>query len=723
MAERESSLAVLVDFENMARPGAKGRGDFDIHLVLNRLAEKGRVLVKRAYADWSRYRDARHELQNAGLGLIEMPSAREGAKNRADIQMAVDAMELAYSREHVNNFVIVSGDSDFTPLVGKLRELNKRVIGVGNRESASELLIANCDEFIFYDRLAAAGRRRRTPRRRGGSGPTSTRCSCCRRPSPRSSARASSGRSRASSRTRCAASTRPSTRASTASRTFSKFLEEAAQHGHRAPGDRPAQRHLPRGAGRGPRAAAAAARRPRAAGRRARAARRATAAGGGGAAARRAEPRDGRAADAGRGARADGPRCSRSSSPRRPTLDLGTLPPLDEPISYEDMIMLGPEVGEDVPELAEASDVAAAASPPSRSTGAAGAAARRPTPSRRSPTWSRSTPDEAAEPVEPRSRGRRGAVAEAVAPTAEDGGRRRAAAAVAARPPPRTSAGRPTPSRRSRRPSPTPEPPRPRPRRAAPLRRAAACAAGPTAAEPEAARRGRRAGGRGAPRRRPPSPSGARARRPSRPPRRRRPRPWPSRGRGGPQAASGARARRPSRPPRRPGEAVAEPGPRRPPSRSGARARRPSRPPRRLRSRPSAEAGGRGGPQAEAAHAQEGRAGAAEEVPGLEPGLGGGRDLLVEVARRPHDLVLRAPARRPGSRPAGRRRSGPAAKVTNTTAPRMPPWSTSRRRRPRAPGTSATAMSVIVAGVVRRTSSTPATTSAWAASSSRSVSA
>jgi uncharacterized protein (TIGR00288 family) len=159
LAEHESSLAVLVDFENMARPGAKGRADFDIHLVLNRLAEKGRVIVKRAYADWSRYRDARHELMNAGLGLIEMPSAREGAKNRADIQMAVDAMELAYSREHVNTFVIVSGDSDFTPLVGKLRELNKRVIGVGNRESASELLIANCDEFIFYDDLVREKKR------------------------------------------------------------------------------------------------------------------------------------------------------------------------------------------------------------------------------------------------------------------------------------------------------------------------------------------------------------------------------------------------------------------------------------------------------------------------------------------------------------------------------------------------------------------------------------
>jgi len=154
-------LAVLVDFENMARPGAKSRGDFDINLVLSRLAEKGRVVVKRAYADWSRYREAKIDLQNAGLELIEMPSAREGAKNRADIKLAVDAMELAFSREHLDNFVIVSGDSDFTPLVGKLRELNKRVIGVGNRESSSELLIANCDEFIYYDSIASSSRRSR----------------------------------------------------------------------------------------------------------------------------------------------------------------------------------------------------------------------------------------------------------------------------------------------------------------------------------------------------------------------------------------------------------------------------------------------------------------------------------------------------------------------------------------------------------------------------------
>ena len=152
----EHALAVLVDIENMARPGARNRGEFDIHLVMNRLAEKGRVVVKRAYADWSRYRDARQELMNAGLELIEMPPAREGAKNRADIKMAVDAMEIAYSRQHVDNFVIVSGDSDFTPLVGKLRELNKRVIGVGrDASSASPLLIANCDEFFFYDSLAS----------------------------------------------------------------------------------------------------------------------------------------------------------------------------------------------------------------------------------------------------------------------------------------------------------------------------------------------------------------------------------------------------------------------------------------------------------------------------------------------------------------------------------------------------------------------------------------
>ena len=200
MPDREPAIAVLVDYENMARPGVKGRDDFNIELVLSRLADKGRVLVKRAYADWSRYRDARHPLINAGLELIEMPSAREGAKNRADIKMAVDAMELVYSRVHLDNFVLVSGDSDFTPLVGKLRELNKRVIGVGNRESASDLLIANSDEFIFYDTIAV-----QTGARRGGKFDP---VELMKEPSPHYIARERNNRLRVWSKTQCAEGSR-----------------------------------------------------------------------------------------------------------------------------------------------------------------------------------------------------------------------------------------------------------------------------------------------------------------------------------------------------------------------------------------------------------------------------------------------------------------------------------------------------------------------------------
>lgn len=245
MAEHESSIAVLVDFENMARPGAKGRGDFDINLVLDRLAEKGRVLVKRSYADWSRYRDARHELMNSGMELIEMPSAREGAKNRADIKMAVDAMELAYSREHLDTFVIVSGDSDFTPLVGKLRELNKRVIGMGNRDSASDLLIANSDEFIFYDSLTGG---------RGGTPPATGR-----RLDPLELlSQTLMALQREGTEWPLASVVKDSMRRKnpafdeneTGYSTFSKFLEERAVEGHRGPADRPAQRHVPRRDGR-----------------------------------------------------------------------------------------------------------------------------------------------------------------------------------------------------------------------------------------------------------------------------------------------------------------------------------------------------------------------------------------------------------------------------------------------------------------------------------------
>ena len=159
MAEHESSLAVLVDFENMARPGIKGRGDFDIHLGLNRLSDKGRVLVKRAYADWSRYRDARHELQNAGLELIEMPSAREGAKNRADIKMARrrhGARLQPRAPLHIRHRL---RRQRLHPARRQASRDSQRVTGMGNRDSTSELLIANCDEFIFYDSLAAAAKR------------------------------------------------------------------------------------------------------------------------------------------------------------------------------------------------------------------------------------------------------------------------------------------------------------------------------------------------------------------------------------------------------------------------------------------------------------------------------------------------------------------------------------------------------------------------------------
>jgi uncharacterized protein (TIGR00288 family) len=364
VAEHESSLAVLVDFENMARPGAKGRGDFDIHLVLNRLAEKGRVLVKRAYADWSRYRDARHELQNAGLGLIEMPSAREGAKNRADIQMAVDAMELAYSREHVDNFVIVSGDSDFTPLVGKLRELNKRVIGVGNRESASELLIANCDEFIFYDLLAAraAGA---APPRGSGSGAGVNPVDLLRE--------TLTALQREGVEWPLASIVKDSMRRKYPAfdenehgfSTFSKFLEEAGGTGlvRLETDPRSGTYRVELGdSGAAPPVAPPA---PASEGRDD-----STPEG-----SRRRRRRGGR----GRGGDGDGgeARAETSSAAEAevfevvvtptPDLELGTLPPLDEPISYEDMIMLGPEPGDDVPELVEASDTEPGG-PPARST-------------------------------------------------------------------------------------------------------------------------------------------------------------------------------------------------------------------------------------------------------------------------------------------------------------------------------------------------------------------
>lgn len=147
-------MALFCDFENIAlgvRDAADGR--FEITKVLERLLLKGNIVVKKAYCDWARYKEFKATMHEASFELIEIPHVRQSGKNSADIRMVVDALDLCYTKEHVDTFVIISGDSDFSPLVSKLRENNKIVIGVGVKDSTSDLLIANCDEFIHYDDL------------------------------------------------------------------------------------------------------------------------------------------------------------------------------------------------------------------------------------------------------------------------------------------------------------------------------------------------------------------------------------------------------------------------------------------------------------------------------------------------------------------------------------------------------------------------------------------
>jgi uncharacterized protein (TIGR00288 family) len=153
-AVTDRSLAVLIDFENLALGfPPRSKSAFDIHRVLDRLLEKGKVVAKVAYADWSRFDKYKEALHGAGIELIEIPRRKTSGKNSADIRLVVDAMDLSYSKEHIDTFVIVSGDSDFSPLVGKLKENGKSVIGLGMRESTSKLLADNCDEFIYYEDL------------------------------------------------------------------------------------------------------------------------------------------------------------------------------------------------------------------------------------------------------------------------------------------------------------------------------------------------------------------------------------------------------------------------------------------------------------------------------------------------------------------------------------------------------------------------------------------
>src|SRR5262249_10814192 len=153
VAEGERSLAIFIDFENLAL-GFQGRRErFDIARVLERMVEKGKIVAKKAYADWSRFSHFTHALHEAAIELIEIPRRAQAGKTSADIRLCVDAMDLAYSKEHINTFVILSGDSDFSPLVSKLKELGKHVIGLGMQESTSDLLRDNCDEFIYYEDL------------------------------------------------------------------------------------------------------------------------------------------------------------------------------------------------------------------------------------------------------------------------------------------------------------------------------------------------------------------------------------------------------------------------------------------------------------------------------------------------------------------------------------------------------------------------------------------
>ncbi len=152
--ERERSLAVFVDLENLAQGGSDHRKvRFDINKVLERLLEKGKLIVKKAYADWSRYQAYTVPFHEAAVELIEIPRRSQTGKNSADIRLVVDAMDLAWSKPHVDTFAIISGDSDFSPLVSKLKENGRHVIGLGMKGSTSDLLRDNCDEFIYYEDL------------------------------------------------------------------------------------------------------------------------------------------------------------------------------------------------------------------------------------------------------------------------------------------------------------------------------------------------------------------------------------------------------------------------------------------------------------------------------------------------------------------------------------------------------------------------------------------
>ncbi|HTY94196.1 MAG TPA: NYN domain-containing protein [Steroidobacteraceae bacterium] len=184
-AAETTNLALFCDFENIALGVRDARyAQFDINRVLERLLLKGSIVVKKAYCDWDRYKEFKAGMHQAGFELIEIPHVKQSGKNSADIRMVVDALDLCYTKPHVETFVIISGDSDFSPLVSKLRENNKAVIGLGVKNSTSDLLMASCDEFILYDDLVREQKPRRTGRRKPPAAATAT-ATAAEAPTPR----------------------------------------------------------------------------------------------------------------------------------------------------------------------------------------------------------------------------------------------------------------------------------------------------------------------------------------------------------------------------------------------------------------------------------------------------------------------------------------------------------------------------------------------------------
>ena len=175
ISNKTRNLALFCDFENIALGVRDAKyAAFDIQKVLERLLLKGNIVVKKAYCDWGRYRDFKPAMHEAAFEMIDIPHLRQSGKNSADIRMVVDALDLCYTKAHVDTFVVISGDSDFSPLVSKLRENNKTVIGVGVKSSTSDLLTANCDEFIFYDDLIRNSEKKRTAATRKKTGKKKT---------------------------------------------------------------------------------------------------------------------------------------------------------------------------------------------------------------------------------------------------------------------------------------------------------------------------------------------------------------------------------------------------------------------------------------------------------------------------------------------------------------------------------------------------------------------